>query len=223
MVYLRFRMFGHMGMHSWICSKCNALTKRTRGNLRMLDVITHIQSIRIGRPAPHTHGPTNLQHHTHTQQWTVHCLHSRKRHWWYTIPTSQSQSRQHVIGQEVVHERCLLCLFLLSAVSASTLWAQLATGWWWGSQHHLPKYGCCEDTKELAILSGLDIEGSQPEWCISTIYHAWNTPFWLGILDIVLMACENNDYFCTDYPSFLCLANVKDHVYTLYWDHMIIS
>ena len=26
--------------------------------------------------------------------------------------------------------------------------------------------------------SGLQTEGFGPEWCISTIYHAWDTPFW---------------------------------------------
>ena len=31
----------------------------------------------------------------------------------------------------------------------------------------------------------LHIEGFQPEWCISTIYHAWDTPFWSGTLDIL--------------------------------------
>ena len=29
-----------------------------------------------------------------------------------------------------------------------------------------------------------DIEGFQPEWCISTIYHALDKPFWSGTLDI---------------------------------------
>ena len=29
------------------------------------------------------------------------------------------------------------------------------------------------------------IEGSWPEWYISTIYHAWDTPFWLWTLEIV--------------------------------------
>ena len=28
------------------------------------------------------------------------------------------------------------------------------------------------------------IMGSRPEWCISTIYHAWDTPFWLGTLEM---------------------------------------
>ena len=29
-----------------------------------------------------------------------------------------------------------------------------------------------------------NIEGFKPEWCITTIYHAWDTPFWSGTLDI---------------------------------------
>ena len=29
----------------------------------------------------------------------------------------------------------------------------------------------------------VDFEGSQPEWCISTIFHAWDTPFWSKTLD----------------------------------------
>ena len=28
------------------------------------------------------------------------------------------------------------------------------------------------------------MKGSRPEWCSSTIYQAWHTPFWLGTLDI---------------------------------------
>ena len=28
------------------------------------------------------------------------------------------------------------------------------------------------------------IEGSWPEWCISTLYHAWDTPFWSGTRDM---------------------------------------
>ena len=30
------------------------------------------------------------------------------------------------------------------------------------------------------------IEGFRPEWCISTIYHALDTPFWSGTLDIYI-------------------------------------
>ena len=28
-------------------------------------------------------------------------------------------------------------------------------------------------------------EGFQPQWCISTIYHAWDTPFWSGTLKML--------------------------------------
>ena len=37
---------------------------------------------------------------------------------------------------------------------------------------------------EFTLTQQDDIEGFQPEWYISTTYHAWDTPFWLGILDI---------------------------------------
>ena len=30
----------------------------------------------------------------------------------------------------------------------------------------------------------MHIEGFRPEWGISTIYHAWDTPFWLGTLSM---------------------------------------
>ena len=35
------------------------------------------------------------------------------------------------------------------------------------------------------------IEGFRPEWCISTIYHAWDTPFWSGTLDIYWTAAAH--------------------------------
>ena len=31
-----------------------------------------------------------------------------------------------------------------------------------------------------------DIEGSLPKWCISTVYHAWYTPFWSETLDTLM-------------------------------------
>ena len=34
------------------------------------------------------------------------------------------------------------------------------------------------------------MEGFRPEWCISTTYHAWDTPFWLGTLDLLLQLCK---------------------------------
>ena len=33
------------------------------------------------------------------------------------------------------------------------------------------------------------IKGFRPEWCISTIYHAWDTPFWSGTLDMCVYIC----------------------------------
>ena len=36
----------------------------------------------------------------------------------------------------------------------------------------------------------MHIEGSRPEWCISAIYHAWDTPFWSGTLDIQYAATQ---------------------------------
>ena len=57
----------------------------------------------------------------------------------------------------------------------------------------------CQNTSEKAnklsracTLHCQDIESFWPEWCISIIYHAWDTPFWLGTLelcDMLLVAC----------------------------------
>ena len=33
------------------------------------------------------------------------------------------------------------------------------------------------------------IEGFWPEWCISTVYHAWDTPFWPGTLEMFTKIC----------------------------------
>ena len=33
--------------------------------------------------------------------------------------------------------------------------------------------------------SDMYIKGFRPEWLISTIYHAWDTPFWSGTLDML--------------------------------------
>ena len=41
----------------------------------------------------------------------------------------------------------------------------------------------CMDSAVENVFSSLHIEGSWPEWCISTIYHAWDTPLWSGTLD----------------------------------------
>ena len=34
------------------------------------------------------------------------------------------------------------------------------------------------------VIVGDNIEGFWPEWCISTIYHAWDAPLWLGTLEL---------------------------------------
>ena len=41
-----------------------------------------------------------------------------------------------------------------------------------------------EDQQPCVATLYIYIEVFQPEWCISTIYHAWDTPFWSGTLDI---------------------------------------
>ena len=48
----------------------------------------------------------------------------------------------------------------------------------YGSGISLP-FQCSKGTR-----LGLHIEGFRPEWCISTTYHAWDTPFWSETLDL---------------------------------------
>ena len=40
------------------------------------------------------------------------------------------------------------------------------------------------------------IKGSEPEWCISTIHHTWDTPFWSRTLNIHNFSnlCVKHDY-----------------------------
>ena len=40
-------------------------------------------------------------------------------------------------------------------------------------------------TSGTELLRQLHLKGFQPAWCISTIYHAWDTPFWSGTLDML--------------------------------------
>ena len=62
------------------------------------------------------------------------------------------------------------------------------------------------------------IEGSWSEWCIFTIYHAWDTPFWSGTLDTwVLVGLDIHHIFqggitsCYDFAQLctfqLCCFN----------------
>ena len=58
-------------------------------------------------------------------------------------------------------------------------------------------------------------EGFRPEWCISTIYHAWDTPFWLGTLDLVpILTCINTSVWHHLVPTLTCIN-------TSVWHHLI--
>ena len=41
--------------------------------------------------------------------------------------------------------------------------------------------------KMFMCICTLYIDGFRPEWCISTIYHAFDTPFWPGTLDMYII------------------------------------
>ena len=41
--------------------------------------------------------------------------------------------------------------------------------------------------RQRHIITWVHIKGFWPEWCISTTYHAWDTPFYSGTLDILLL------------------------------------
>ena len=47
-------------------------------------------------------------------------------------------------------------------------------------------------------------EGFRPEWCISTTYHAWDTPFWSGTLNMQHHSIFNitKDVLCS-FPTYL--------------------
>ena len=42
-----------------------------------------------------------------------------------------------------------------------------------------------EEEEDSRDKEDVDIEGSQPEWCISSMMYSGDTPFWLETLDIV--------------------------------------
>ena len=57
-----------------------------------------------------------------------------------------------------------------------------------------------------------DVEGFRPEWCISTIYHAWDTPFWLGTLKLCGLGpewCISTIYHAWDTPFWLGTLDVR--------------
>ena len=64
--------------------------------------------------------------------------------------------------------------------------------------------------RSLAWLHPGHIEGFQPEWCISTIYHAWDTPFWLGTLELHLHSYNHYSYLIRDWR--LVQGNLCQHI-----------
>ena len=54
------------------------------------------------------------------------------------------------------------------------------------------------------------IKGSQPEWCISTIYHAWDTPFWLETLEMLKNPYLSylQDFFTVIFLTYSTLMNI---------------
>ena len=75
----------------------------------------------------------------------------------------------------------------------------------------------------------LHMEGFRPEWCISTIFHASDTPFWSGILDICVFTSTFSEWFRTFHPRGMCLDWVYLKiilcllllVYALVYHHLI--
>ena len=41
-------------------------------------------------------------------------------------------------------------------------------------------------SEKMMTMTMTIIEGSWPEWCISIIYYAWDTPFWSGTLKMMM-------------------------------------
>ena len=74
--------------------------------------------------------------------------------------------------------------------------------WWemgWGEKGGKGAY--VRTTIYIMDLVHWHIEGFRPEWYISTIYHAWDTPFWSGTLDTIM----NCGYLsCQDHCKWYC-------------------
>lgn len=104
-------------------------------------------------------------------------------------PLSPSQSRQHVIGQEVVHERRFLGLLFLCSMSASSLWSQLTASWGWCSQHHLTKYGRCGGGRRQSI----SCQGTRNLW--TGKYHWGHAPWSKHKKESVLSLKHYSDLF----------------------------
>ena len=58
----------------------------------------------------------------------------------------------------------------------------------------------------------------RPEWCISTIYHAWDTPFWLGTLDLCGISgtrLTRLEHHPLTLSSHTCLSQVISRIITM--------
>ena len=56
----------------------------------------------------------------------------------------------------------------------------------------------------VSMLTMDHFEGFWPEWYISTIYHAWDTPFWLGTLNwsFALLVFSQSDF--NSWCNYVC-------------------
>ena len=96
---------------------------------------------------------------------------------------------------------CVSSIFSKLSKRASALYyINMSTTWWCAgiTIHYCPIFSiiaistCTTNYDTVTTYYKLTIiEGFQPEWCISTIYHAWDTPFWPAILDTHISSDEN--------------------------------
>ena len=56
------------------------------------------------------------------------------------------------------------------------------------------------------------IEGFRPEWCISTIYHAWDTPLWSWTLDMKYYTSQPATIWSTIHLCKLTRTPASDHM-----------
>ena len=76
---------------------------------------------------------------------------------------------------------------------------------------------CCQSVCCL-IFSGYNIEGSQPEWCISSMIYSRDTPFWSGTLDMCRHSLQHHVSTSTAAPcvnihcSTMCQHPLQHHV-----------
>ena len=118
----------------------------------------------------------SLQSHScwHPHEKFVHVLFSDwAREFLWTVYASNSKLKRWVTLQYVLLDTCSFSSFAEN------------------TQHTMAKVHSCfsflsVQCKFLHKLYNkhLHIKGFRPEWCISTIYHAWDTPFWSETLDM---------------------------------------